>query len=93
MMTLLQVAAAATGPSWQGIATIVIGAFQALLFWMLGQSSQDRREMRTDISALKDQVASLNAHVGVDGNGLLARFDKMESKIDAIFSHIMKGGA
>ena len=49
--------------------------------------------MRNDIAALKDQVSSLNAHVGVDGNGLLARFDKMESKIDAIFSHIMKGGA
>ena len=92
-MTLLQAAVAATGPSWQGIATIVIGALQALLFWMLGQSTQDRREMRNDIAALKDQVSSLNAHVGVDGNGLLARFDKMESKIDAIFSHIMKGGA
>ena len=49
--------------------------------------------MRNDIAALKDQVSSLNAHVGVDGNGLLARFDKMEAKIDAIFAHVMRGGA
>jgi hypothetical protein len=84
MIDTLQAAVAATGPSWQGIGTLVIGALQALLFWMLGQSSQDRREIRSAIDHVKGEVATLNAHVGVDGNGIISRLDTMSAKLDRI---------
>lgn len=84
MLTLMQAAVTATGPSWQGIGTLVIGALQALLFWMLGQSSQDRREIRSAIDHVKGEVATLNAHVGVDGNGIISRLDTMSAKLDRI---------
>ena len=84
VVSLIQAALPHTGPTWQSVAMIVIGALDAILLWMLGQSSQDRREMRADITTLRDEVKALNTHVGVDGNGIISRLDTMGAKLDRI---------
>jgi outer membrane murein-binding lipoprotein Lpp len=63
----------------------LLATLQALIFWMLGQSAQERREMRAKMDDLAGQVTSLNAHVGVDGNnGIKSRLDEIAHKLDKV---------
>lgn len=82
MFALLQVVTAQ--PSLVPFFLALVGALQALSLWILGQSSIDRRDMRAAINDLQTQVAKLNAHVGVDGNGIMSRLDDIARVVDEI---------
>jgi hypothetical protein len=89
MMPLLTQAAAmgdtiAHGPSWQTIALAVGGLLEAIVLWLLQQSWKDRQVIHDEVSLIRSQVVTLNTHVGVDGNGIIARLDSMAAKLDKI---------
>ena len=75
------------GTGWR-IAMIVIGALQALLLALFAASTQDRRELHRQAdererhreaqhTALREELATQRAYLGVDGNGLLSRMEDM----------------
>jgi hypothetical protein len=85
MIALLQaVAMSPTGPSWQSIAVVCGGVLQSLVLFWMKQGSDERQEMRNDLKTLHDDVMALNTHVGVDGNGIMARLDEISRKLDAL---------
>lgn len=84
-------AAQADETGWR-IATIVIGALQALLLALFASSLQDRRELHRQAdareryreeqhTALREELATQRAHLGVDGNGLMSRMEEMSRSL------------
>jgi hypothetical protein len=85
MLSLLQAAMLPpNGPSWQGIAVVFGALLQgAVLSWM-NASAKDRASLHVDVTTLKNEIIALNTHVGVDGNGIMARLDAITMKLDRI---------
>ncbi len=101
MLMLLLVQAAATVRDTDVISAFVriVSPFVlAFLGYMQHRSAKDRAEMRDeikevreDLKEIRDEVTTLNAHVGVDGNGIMAQLVVITNKIDALSTEIAEG--
>lgn len=93
MLSLMQVATLPPQPT-QSLMDLLRTLTPVALFvlaWMQTVSIRDRNEMRAELLRLTEvgakqatQLATLNAHVGVDGNGIMARLDGMVVTLDEI---------
>lgn len=73
---------------WRTVATITLGLAQALVLLWMRQSAEDRERIRDAVSALQKENAELRAHMGVDGNGIMARLDTIEHKLDRALNEL-----
>lgn len=84
-MLLIQVATIPLqGPSWQSIAVVCGALLQGVVLSWMKSSMNDRAVIRADVTTLKNEIIALNTHVGVDGNGIMARLDEISRKLDAL---------
>ncbi len=87
-----------TGPSWQFIFGCIWTVALTVISWLQKRSSDDRKEMKDELSklgettqALRNEVTVLNTHVGVEGNGILTRLDEMNRKLDRMSEMFFTG--
>lgn len=66
------------------VALVAIAGVQALMLLWMKDSTTDRRELRSEQDRQGKELASVKAHVGVDGNGIIARLDTIEHKLDRV---------
>lgn len=90
MLPALQVVTTAS-PSLTELARTVTPFALLVLAWMQARSVSDRVEIKAALlvladkqGKLRDEVTALNAHVGVDGNGIMAQLVVITQKIDAL---------
>ncbi len=95
MLLALQALNTQAVPSISDIARVVSPYVLAFLSYMQYRSATDRAEMRGEMNGLKErqdklrnEVTTLNAHVGVDGNGIMAQLVVITQKIDALGTEI-----
>lgn len=90
---LMQVAATMPHAPWSLLTVIgILTPFALLaLSWMQARASDDRREIRADvkenglaIASVRNDVTTLETHVGIDGNGIIAKLDSMAVTLDEI---------
>ncbi len=66
-----------SGPSWQTIALISVGAIEVLAMFLVRRAAQDLRELQQRQVSQGESLIQLQTHVGTEGNGLIARFDAL----------------
>lgn len=111
MIALLQAAASPASFTMQHAYEALLGIALLLMGWHQTRAQKDRDDAHNEaqrdrdrITALEVHNAELRTHIGVDGNGILARLDRMEEKMEDrldnvdqkvadILNHIMKRGA
>jgi hypothetical protein len=92
MSHLLQAATLPPVPNGLSEFITLVTPFALLaLGWMQARSAEDRRDIKSDMKQLTNELASirqevtaLNTHVGVDGNGIISRLDGLASTLDEI---------
>ena len=86
MYALMQAAATMPhpGPSLGDLFRSLTPFALMALGWMQARSIAERTEMRAEVKALREEVTALNVHVGVDGNGIIARLDALAITLDQI---------
>lgn len=85
MLSLVQAATMPpAGPTWQHFAVVAFGLLEVGVLWWMKESSKDRTQIRDTVAEMRGEISALNTHVGVDGNGIIARLDEMNRKLDRL---------
>jgi hypothetical protein len=80
-LDLLQAAAIPSGPSWQSIALIAVGALEGLGLLWFRTAAAELKQQRDDLAALRSDVVEVATHVGTNGNGLFKRLDDLSEEL------------
>jgi hypothetical protein len=86
---LLQaVATAHSSPSWQSVAVVALGAAEGLGMLWIQSAIKTLRDLQLTQVTHGETLAALNTHVGVDGNGLIARLEGLTSEMRGLRTEV-----
>ena len=76
---------------WERLALVLLGLVEALAFWLLKEKSAELRELRKSSDDVRTELATLRAHVGVDGgSGLAARLDTIHDDVQGLRADVQR---